>query len=49
MTSLIIPIIVGCVSTVWFMWGGIRDSRRLFRDLEARVTDASDNGFVRRD
>ena len=27
-TSLIIPIIVGCVSTVWFMWGGIRDSRR---------------------
>ncbi len=48
-TSLIIPIIVGCVSTVWFMWGGIRDSRRLFKDLEARVTDASDNGFVRRD
>ena len=48
-TSLIIPIIVGCVSTVWFMWGGIRDSRRLFKDLEARVADASDNGFVRRD
>ena len=48
-TSLIIPIIVGCVSTVWFMWGGIRDSRRLFKDLEARVTDANDNGFVRRD
>ena len=48
-TSLIIPIIVGCVSTVWFMWGGIRDSRRLFKDLEARVTDASDNGFIRRD
>ena len=48
-TNLIIPIGVGIVSTVWFMWGGIRDGRRLFKDLEARVADASDNGFVRRD
>ena len=48
-TSLIIPMIVGCVSTVWFIWGGIRDGRRLFKDLEARVVDASDNGFVRKE
>ena len=48
-TNLIVPIGVGIVSTVWFMWGGIRDGRRLFRDLEARVADASDNGFVRRE
>ena len=48
-TSLLVPIGVGIVSTVWFMWGGIRDGRRLFKDLEARVADASDNGFVRRD
>jgi Na+/proline symporter len=48
-TTLIVPIVVGIVSTVWFMWGGIRDGRRLFKDLEARVADASDNGFVRRD
>ena len=47
--SLIIPIVVGCVSTVWFMWGGIRDGLRLFKDLEARVADASDNGFVRKE
>ena len=47
-TSLIVPIIVGCVSTVWFMWGGIRDGIRLFKDLDARVADASDNGFVDR-
>ena len=48
-TSLIIPMIVGCVSTVWFIWGGIRDGRRLFKDLEARVVDTSDNGFVRKE
>ena len=47
--SLIIPIIVGCVSTVWFLWGGIRDAIRLFRDLDKRVIDETDNGFVRRD
>ncbi len=47
--NLIIPILVGCVSTVWFMWGGIRDGIRLFHDLEARTRDAEDNGFVARD
>jgi hypothetical protein len=36
------------VCTVWFIWGGLRDLRRLFRDLETRVRDDSDNGFVRR-
>lgn len=45
-TSLLIPILVGIVSTVWFMWGGIRDARQLFRDLDARVADESDNGMV---
>lgn len=45
-TTLIIPMIIGCVSTVWFMWGGIKDAVRLFRDLAARVADASDNGYV---
>ena len=45
-TSLIIPMIVGCVSTVWFLWGGIRDGIQLFRDLDKRVVDAADNGFV---
>ena len=45
-TSLIIPMIIGCVSTVWFFWGGIRDGIRLFRDLDARVRDAHDNGMI---
>lgn len=47
-TGLLVPIAVGCISTVWFLWGGIRDIMRLFRDLDARVADASDNGFVPR-
>ncbi|MBP5542710.1 MAG: sodium:panthothenate symporter [Kiritimatiellae bacterium] len=46
-TDLIVPMIVGCISTVWFLWGGIRDGIRLFKDLDARVIDADDNGFVR--
>ena len=44
-TSLIIPILVGCVSTVWFLWGGIRDGIQLFKDLDKRVADSSDNGM----
>ena len=42
---IIIPMIVGCVSTVWFLWGGIRDGIQLFKDLDKRVVDASDNGM----
>ncbi len=46
-THLIIPGIVGVISTVWFMNGGIRDSIRLFRDLKARTkTEENDNGQV---
>ena len=46
--SLIIPMIVGCISTVWFLWGGIRDGIQLFKDLDKRVIDASDNGMVQK-
>ncbi len=45
-TSLLVPGIVGIVSTVWFMWGGIRDVRRLFIDLEKNVSDSNDNGQI---
>ena len=45
-TSLIVPGIVASISTVWFMWGGIRDSRQLFIDLEKRKADAEDNGQI---
>ena len=45
-TTLIIPSITGVVTTVWFMWGGIKDIRALLRDLEVRERDALDNGMV---
>lgn len=40
--------VIGTVSTVWFVWGGIRDGIRLFRDLESRTRDSRDNGLVTR-
>lgn len=45
-TSLVMPGIVAIISTVWFMWGGIRDSRQLLIDLEKRKANAEDNGQV---
>ena len=45
-TGLAVPLAVGVVTTVWFSWGTVRDIRRLFRDLETRVRDDSDNGMV---
>lgn len=45
-TSLIIPSCIACITTVWFLWGGIRDMKRLFRDLAARKRDDLDNGMV---
>ena len=37
---------MGSVSTVWFMIGGIKDIRRLFHDLGARVDNPLDDGWV---
>ena len=45
-TNLVIPSLSGIVTTVWFMWGGIKDIRALFRSLEARKRDDLDNGMV---
>ena len=45
-TALLVPGIVAAISTVWFIWGGIRDMKQLFIDLEKRKVDASDNGQV---
>ena len=45
-TSLLIPEIVGIISTVWFLIGGIHDIKQLFIDLENRVEDANDNGQI---
>ena len=37
---------VGAVVIVWLTWGGVRDVRRLLRDLRERRPDERDDGFV---
>lgn len=45
-TIAVVGVTVGLFSTVWFMWGGIRDMRRLFIDLGNRVENPLDDGWV---
>ncbi len=45
-TIIIAGLIVGVVTTVWFMIGGVIDARRLFLDLKARVDNPLDDGRV---
>jgi len=45
-TSLVVTAIIGIASTIWFMAGGIIDTRRLFKDLEKRVDNPLDDGRV---
>ncbi|MBR2434262.1 MAG: sodium:panthothenate symporter, partial [Lentisphaeria bacterium] len=48
-TGLVVPCIIGVISTVWFTWGGLRDIIRLFRDLAERKANPDDNGMVKKD
>ncbi len=48
-TMVVIPGALGTVTTVWFFLGGVRDMRRLFKDLALRKADTGDTGFVTRD
>ena len=45
-TSLVVTGIVGIISTFWFLIGGVLDTRRLFKDLGARIDNPLDNGQV---
>ncbi len=45
-TIVVVGIITGIVSTIWFMIGGIVDLRQLFRDLALRVDNPADDGWV---
>ena len=45
-TALLVPSIMGIISTFWFMAGGVMDSVNLFRDLKNRKEDPNDNGQV---
>ena len=44
--AIIIPLVIGVVTTVWFLWGGIADLHELYIDLKTYKSDASDNGIV---
>jgi SSS family solute:Na+ symporter len=46
-TNLCVAAIVGIVSTVWFLIGGISDTKRLMKDLQARVDNPLDDGRVK--
>lgn len=45
-TIAVVGLLVGIVSTIWFMWGGIRDLRQLFVDLAKREENPLDDGWV---
>ena len=45
-TIIGVALVVGAVSTVWFLIGGLIDMRALFRDLEARIANPLDDGRV---
>lgn len=44
--AILIPVLVGVVTTVWFTWGGTRDLLQLFRDLRNVKRDERDDGTV---
>jgi Na+/proline symporter len=45
-TVVVTGLIVGTISTVWFLIGGTIDTYRLFRDLRKRVANPLDDGRV---
>ena len=45
-SNLAVPGIAATFTTFWFLFGGIRDLRRLFRDLKNRKANPLDNGMV---
>lgn len=44
--QVVVPLLVGIVTTIWFTWGGTRDLIRLFRALPHVKRDARDDGTV---
>lgn len=43
---IIIPLFVGAVTTVWFLWGGIHDLHELYQRLKTYKSDIQDDGTV---
>lgn len=47
--GILLPLIIGPLTTVWFAIGGLRDLIRLFRRLAVMKRDVHDDGTVARD
>jgi SSS family solute:Na+ symporter len=47
--AIIIPLAIGMVTTVWFVWGGVLDLRHLFKNLKVYKPDEHDDGTVIKD
>jgi SSS family solute:Na+ symporter len=45
-TSVVIPLVMAAITSIWFTWGGVRDLRRLFASLRVAHRDARDDGTV---
>ena len=46
-TSLLVAGGIGVISTVWFLIGGIIDTKQLMKDLQARIDNPLDDGRVK--
>ena len=44
--GILVPLVVGSLTTIWFTWGGVRDLRHIFAALKALRRDARDDGRV---
>ena len=47
--AIILPLIIGVITTIWFTWGVLRDMGRLFRALKTVRRDERDDGTVKGD
>jgi len=45
-TLVCVGVMIGAISTIWFIWGGTRDLRRMFKDLASKETNVHDDGRV---
>jgi SSS family solute:Na+ symporter len=44
--GVILPLIIGIITTIWFTWGGVHDLKKLFHSLKTVKRDAHDDGSV---
>jgi SSS family solute:Na+ symporter len=47
--GIILPLLIGCATTVWFTWGCWHDMRVFFRRLNEEKVDEHDDGTVNRE